>query len=334
MVVRPARRPGQHGQPRPPDGGRLARNARSRRAAVLRLRRVRPHRHPRRGGRRPRPHHSPGHPCRLGITLVVYATVAFAALLAVGPRALARPPRRWPPRSAGTLDRLAPAVRVGGAVASLGVLLSLIAGVSRTAFAMAANGDLPRPLGAVHPAHAFPTAPFSPPAWSSAGRHRRRPPGGDRVQLLHRPHLLRHRQRRRLDPAPRLPDGAPRRVRRLHDGRRDTAPRQRPERLGGPVRRRGVLGGTNPPCHPLLTNATCRRPPMHGRRRPPTADNRRSRPTRNRWHADFDEEQRVQVSAAGTNSEQPAAARLRAGRPPYRRRAGAREATAAWRKVK
>ncbi|MDQ3312070.1 MAG: amino acid permease, partial [Actinomycetota bacterium] len=57
---------------------------------------------------------------------------------------------------AGSLDWLAPAVRIGGTVAALGVLLSLIAGVSRTAFAMAANGDLPRVLDAVHPDHRVP----------------------------------------------------------------------------------------------------------------------------------------------------------------------------------
>lgn len=49
-----------------------------------------------------------------------------------------------------------PVVRVGGAVAALGVLLSLLVGVSRTTFAMAANGELPRWLDAVHPAHQVP----------------------------------------------------------------------------------------------------------------------------------------------------------------------------------
>jgi APA family basic amino acid/polyamine antiporter len=51
---------------------------------------------------------------------------------------------------AGSLDELVPAVRVGGTIAALGVLLSLLAGVSRTAFAMAADGELPGWLGAVH----------------------------------------------------------------------------------------------------------------------------------------------------------------------------------------
>ena len=96
-------------------------------------------------------------PIALGITLVVYATVAVSALLAAGPDALANStaPLATAVR-AGSLDWLAPAVRIGGTVAALGVLLSLIAGVSRTAFAMAANGDLPRVLAAVHPTHRVP----------------------------------------------------------------------------------------------------------------------------------------------------------------------------------
>ena len=96
-------------------------------------------------------------PLALGITLGVYAIVAISALLAVGPDALAHsaaPLTTVVER--GSLDWLAPAVRVGGTVAALGVLLSLIAGVSRTAFAMAANRDLPAWLDAVHPSHRVP----------------------------------------------------------------------------------------------------------------------------------------------------------------------------------
>lgn len=96
-------------------------------------------------------------PLALGIALGVYATVAVAALLAVGPDALAA--SNAPLGTvvhAGTLDWLAPAVRAGGTVAAAGVLLSLIAGVSRTGFAMAANGDLPRWLDAVHSTHKTP----------------------------------------------------------------------------------------------------------------------------------------------------------------------------------
>ncbi|MEW6153754.1 MAG: amino acid permease [Actinomycetota bacterium] len=96
-------------------------------------------------------------PLALGITLMVYATVALAALLAAGPAALAGSDAPLVTAAeAGSLSWLGPAVRAGGVVASLGVLLSLIAGVSRTAFAMAAAGDLPRALEAVHPVHRAP----------------------------------------------------------------------------------------------------------------------------------------------------------------------------------
>ena len=48
------------------------------------------------------------------------------------------------------------AVGAGAAVASLGALLALIAGIGRTTLAMARNGDLPRPLAIVHPRHRVP----------------------------------------------------------------------------------------------------------------------------------------------------------------------------------
>ncbi|GAB2646041.1 APC family permease [Kribbella swartbergensis] len=44
-----------------------------------------------------------------------------------------------------------PVVRIGAALASLGALLALIAGIGRTSLAMARNGDLPTWLAAVHP---------------------------------------------------------------------------------------------------------------------------------------------------------------------------------------
>jgi APA family basic amino acid/polyamine antiporter len=96
-------------------------------------------------------------PIALGIALAVYASVAVVALAAVGAGGLAGSdaPLATAVR-AGDLDSLTPAVRVGAAVASLGVLVSMLVGVSRTVFAMAANGDLPRPLDAVHPRHRIP----------------------------------------------------------------------------------------------------------------------------------------------------------------------------------
>lgn len=96
-------------------------------------------------------------PLALGITLGVYATVAVSALLAVGAPALARSPAPLATAvEAGRLAWLSPAVRLGAAVSSLGVLLSLIVGVSRTVFAMAAQGDLPRTFAAVHPRYRVP----------------------------------------------------------------------------------------------------------------------------------------------------------------------------------
>ncbi|HEX4820126.1 MAG TPA: amino acid permease, partial [Acidimicrobiales bacterium] len=56
----------------------------------------------------------------------------------------------------GTLDALIPAVRIGGTIAALGVLLSLVAGVGRTTFAMAADRELPGWLDAVHPTYKVP----------------------------------------------------------------------------------------------------------------------------------------------------------------------------------
>ena len=96
-------------------------------------------------------------PLALGMTLVVYAAVAISALAAVGADELAQssaPLVRVV--ESGRFASLAPLVRLGAAVASLGVLLSLLAGVSRTAFAMAANGDLPRYFASVHARHRIP----------------------------------------------------------------------------------------------------------------------------------------------------------------------------------
>jgi APA family basic amino acid/polyamine antiporter len=96
-------------------------------------------------------------PLALAITLVVYAAVAVSALLAVGAAALAQAPAPLVAAiESGRWAALSPLIRVGAAVASLGVLLSLLAGVSRTAFAMASNRDLPALLDAVHPRYRVP----------------------------------------------------------------------------------------------------------------------------------------------------------------------------------
>lgn len=96
-------------------------------------------------------------PVALGVVLTVYWLVAVSALVAVGPAALAA---SGAPLAtvvdAGSLAALTPVVRVGGAVAAVGVLLSLLVGVSRTGFAMAREGELPRWLAAVDPVHRVP----------------------------------------------------------------------------------------------------------------------------------------------------------------------------------
>ena len=96
-------------------------------------------------------------PIALGAVLAVYALVAVTALLAVGPVSLATSTAPLAAVvDAGSLSRLTPVVQVGGALAALGVLLSLLVGVSRTAYAMAREGELPRWLDAVHPVHRVP----------------------------------------------------------------------------------------------------------------------------------------------------------------------------------
>ena len=91
-------------------------------------------------------------PVALGIVLVIYAVVAVTALLTVGSAGLATAAAPLAAvAESGTLGYLAPVVRVGGAVASAGVLLSLMAGIGRTTLAMARDHELPARLGAVHP---------------------------------------------------------------------------------------------------------------------------------------------------------------------------------------
>jgi basic amino acid/polyamine antiporter, APA family len=96
-------------------------------------------------------------PLALGITIGLYLVVGIALLVALGPSALAASSR--PLATAVDVVGAAwaiPVVRIGAAVASLGALLALIAGVGRTGLAMARNGDLPRWLDSVHPRYRVP----------------------------------------------------------------------------------------------------------------------------------------------------------------------------------
>ncbi|MER7545548.1 APC family permease [Spirillospora sp. NPDC127506] len=96
-------------------------------------------------------------PIALFIAVAVYLAVGAAALLAAGPDRLATAaaPLATAVETAGA-GGLAPVVRIGAALAALGALLSLIAGVGRTTLAMARNRDLPGRLAAVHPRHRVP----------------------------------------------------------------------------------------------------------------------------------------------------------------------------------
>jgi basic amino acid/polyamine antiporter, APA family len=96
-------------------------------------------------------------PMALGLTFVVYAAVLLAALTAEGSAVLAASPAPLADAiRAGRFASAAIVVRIGAALAALGVLLSLLVGVSRTLFAMAATRDLPPWLAAVHPRHQVP----------------------------------------------------------------------------------------------------------------------------------------------------------------------------------
>ncbi|MFF2494515.1 APC family permease [Agromyces sp. NPDC058064] len=86
------------------------------------------------------------------VALLLYALVALVLLATLGAPALAA-------STAPLVDLVeaagwpaaAPLVRVAAAAAALGALLALIAGIGRTALAMARDGELPHRLAAVHP---------------------------------------------------------------------------------------------------------------------------------------------------------------------------------------
>ena len=92
----------------------------------------------------------------LGTAVVVYLLVGLALVRILG-EAL---PGTAAPIAAATealgADWAVPIVRVGAAAAALGALLALLAGVGRTALAMARERDLPRPLASVDPRHQVP----------------------------------------------------------------------------------------------------------------------------------------------------------------------------------
>jgi APA family basic amino acid/polyamine antiporter len=93
----------------------------------------------------------------LALTVVLYTAVAVVSLSSIGPGRLSASdaPLEDVTAAAGWAWAL-PVIQAGAALASLGALLALIAGVGRTALAMARNSDLPHYLAAVHPRRAVP----------------------------------------------------------------------------------------------------------------------------------------------------------------------------------
>jgi APA family basic amino acid/polyamine antiporter len=88
----------------------------------------------------------------LGIAVAVYAIIAVSILAVLGPGGIAGTPAPLAAAvGAGSWNWASPIVRSGAALAALGALLALIAGLGRTSLAMAREADLPRWLAAVHP---------------------------------------------------------------------------------------------------------------------------------------------------------------------------------------
>lgn len=86
----------------------------------------------------------------LGVVVLLYTAVACCLLAVVGPTALATSSRPLADGVTAVGARWAlPVVAVGAAVASLGALLALIAGLGRTTLAMARERDLPTWLAGV-----------------------------------------------------------------------------------------------------------------------------------------------------------------------------------------
>ena len=164
-------------------------------------------------------------PLALGITIAVYAVVAASVLLVLGPDELAASvtPLESAVRSVGA-DWAVPVVDVGAAVASLGALLALIAGIGRHD---PRNGPGRRPpaLALLGPS-ALPRAGPRRARSRSRGHDPRpdhRPARCDRVLVVRRAHVLRDRERIRVDATRRVAPLAAcaerDRARRLRDAR-------------------------------------------------------------------------------------------------------------------
>lgn len=96
-------------------------------------------------------------PIALGLVLLLYLAVGGTVLVVLGPGGAAESARPITATAAAAgADWLVPVATVAAAVAALAALLALVAGISRTAFAMASEADLPRAMSAVHPTRRIP----------------------------------------------------------------------------------------------------------------------------------------------------------------------------------
>lgn len=96
----------------------------------------------------------------LGVVVALYALLAVVLLQALGAGGLSAAGAAPLAELVGRSDWgwAVPVVGVGAALAALGALLALIAGIGRTALAMARDGELPRGLAAVQPRTQVPYA--------------------------------------------------------------------------------------------------------------------------------------------------------------------------------
>lgn len=93
----------------------------------------------------------------LAIVILLYAAVAVVVLRQLGPEQLAAAvaPLEAAAQATGSPWLVFP-LSVGAGLASIGAMLALFTGISRTSLAMTRNRDLPRWLGAVHPRYSVP----------------------------------------------------------------------------------------------------------------------------------------------------------------------------------
>ncbi|TPX03562.1 APC family permease [Schumannella luteola] len=96
-------------------------------------------------------------PLALALALLVYAAIAVTALAVLGPERLAASARPLAELAgSGGWSWTAPIVQGGAALAALGALLALLAGITRTGLAMARTGDLPGWFAAIDPRFSVP----------------------------------------------------------------------------------------------------------------------------------------------------------------------------------